>query len=237
MNVFKGSVPLLASRGKQCDRETLLLRSSGTPRSLVLFTLGIVILAWPAVAAQPAGDLDRRLFEPDAAAERRPTSAAAIPEGDHALLNLARRMQLAQQRIAAGDCGRQTQQGQQEIIADLEGMIAQARSRAPPAGARQQSLTTAGPPAGPPQPKPGEARAGARPGGKPQQGRGAPRGEAERLGPRQLRSVFDRVWGELPEQARQQLLEQWSAEQFLPEYAPMIEEYFRRLSEVEEDKR
>jgi len=49
--------------------------------------------------------------------------------------------------------------------------------------------------------------------------------------------VFGQVWGELPEQVRQQLLQQWSAEQFLPEYAPMIEQYFRRLTEAQENRR
>ena len=197
--------------------------------------LAILLVGWPALAAQPADDLDRKLFEPDAARQRL-SSAAAIPTGDHPLLSVARQMRSAQERIAGGDCGPQTQQAQQEIVADLDRMIAQARSQARPAGARK-SLTAAGQPAGQQQPKPSGGQAGTRPSGKPQQGRGAPRAEPERLGPRQLRSVIDQVWGELPEQARQQLLEQWSAEQFLPEYAPMIEDYFRRLSEVEENKR
>lgn len=210
---------------------------------LLLTVLTGLLLSVASAHAQPAGDLDRKLFEPAPAGEgspagadrwRRELGAAAVSEAEDPLANIAFQMRVAQERIARLDCGRQTQQTQQAIVADLDRLIAEAQSQAqaspgktpPRPGLAQQ-------PAGE-QPKTSDGPAGNKPSGQAQQGRGAQAGKPEPSGPRQLRAVFGQAWGELPEQARQQLLEQWSAEQFLPEYAPLVEEYFRRLAEAAE---
>ena len=46
----------------------------------------------------------------------------------------------------------------------------------------------------------------------------------------ELRAAIRRLWGQLPEHARGQML-QSPVEEFPPKYEVMIEEYFRRLSE------
>ena len=45
-----------------------------------------------------------------------------------------------------------------------------------------------------------------------------------------MRAEMKRLWGELPEQVRQQMQE-LPAEDFPPKYESLIEEYFRRLAE------
>jgi len=219
--------------------------------SRFLVLLATVLMLTASVGAQqPSSELDRKLFEPsgagqgsasgakpstDARSWNRELGTAAISEDEQPLVDLAQRMRAAEQRIARGDCGPQTQQAQQQIVADLDRLIRQARAQAQAAAAK-----TAQPAAAQPQgsttsqtapSKPGnQVGMGRKPGGE---GKG---GQASTKRPtvQQLDAVFGQTWGELPEQARQQLLQQWSAEQFLPEYAPQIEQYFRRLTELQE---
>jgi hypothetical protein len=213
-----------------------------------------VVLTTTAWAQQPSSDLDRKLFEPGGAgqggasgakppADARPwdreLGTAAISEDQQPLVDLAQRMRAAEQRIARGDCGPQTQQSQQQIVADLDRLLAQARQQAQAATPKPAQPTGSAQPHGDASSqastsKPGDQPGtGRKPGGE---GQGRPPG-ARPAGVRQLATVFGQVWGELPEQARQQLLQQWSAEQFLPEYAPQIEQYFRRLTDPQERPR
>jgi hypothetical protein len=60
---------------------------------------------------------------------------------------------------------------------------------------------------------------------KPTDQRGAQKPDVE-----EIRSVMRRYWGQLPEHARQQML-QTPVEQFPPMYQSLIEEYYRRLAE------
>jgi hypothetical protein len=215
-------------------------------------------IAGSALAAQPSNDLDRKLFEPGGAGQGgatgakpqaatpgaprswdRELGAAAISEDQQPLVDVAQRMRFIEQRMVRGDCGPQTQQSQQQVVADLDRLIRQARSQAQAADSKQSATATSRPPSGDGQTQ----AAGAKPGQQAKPGRQP--GTAARSGgtgadrPRagQLSSVFGQAWGELPEQARQQLLQQWSAEQFLPEYAPLVEQYFRRLTEAQEERR
>ena len=45
----------------------------------------------------------------------------------------------------------------------------------------------------------------------------------------QIQTLMKRLWGELPQRDREQML-QYPVEQFLPEYEEMIEEYYKQLS-------
>ncbi|MCA9269945.1 MAG: hypothetical protein KDA41_15800, partial [Planctomycetales bacterium] len=45
-----------------------------------------------------------------------------------------------------------------------------------------------------------------------------------------MEALVKRVWGHLPDRARQEL-QNASVEEFLPKYQQVIEEYFRRLAE------
>lgn len=47
----------------------------------------------------------------------------------------------------------------------------------------------------------------------------------------ELRRILRGLWGQLPERVRNQVSET-IAEQFLPQYAPLIEQYYRRLAET-----
>jgi hypothetical protein len=51
----------------------------------------------------------------------------------------------------------------------------------------------------------------------------------ERIKPEDLRELFSRAWGHVPEQVRQQM-ESKASEQFLPKYQMLIEDYFKRLA-------
>ena len=46
----------------------------------------------------------------------------------------------------------------------------------------------------------------------------------------EMRAMMKQLWGELPEHARQQML-QSPIEEFPPKYQSLIEAYFRRLAE------
>ena len=52
----------------------------------------------------------------------------------------------------------------------------------------------------------------------------------------EMMAVIKQVWGELPEKERQQML-QSSVEEFLPKYAELIEQYYRRLAEGRKEPR
>ena len=50
----------------------------------------------------------------------------------------------------------------------------------------------------------------------------------------QMQSLVKKIWGELPDTTREQMLEPL-VEEFLPKYELLIEEYFRRLAAEQED--
>jgi hypothetical protein len=52
----------------------------------------------------------------------------------------------------------------------------------------------------------------------------------QRADAQQMQGLLKDLWGQLPEKAREQML-QTSPEQFLPKYELMIEQYFKRLAE------
>lgn len=214
--------------------------------------LSLVVLAGSAqsLSAQNSGELDRKLFESGGAGQGdrampddarrldRELGAAAVSEDQQPLVEVVQRMRTVEQRLLRGDCGPPTQQSQREIVSELDRLIHQARSQAQPSSARQSSTANQDR-----QGRKGDNQAAAQPGDQAGAGRkpgGQPKPRpagATRPSPEQLPALFGHAWGQLPEQVRQQLIQQWSREQFLPEYAPMIEQYFRRLTEAEEDRR
>jgi hypothetical protein len=156
---------------------------------------------------------------------------------DERLVSVARQMREVQGRLAQGDAGPVTRHVQQQIASDLEQMIDEARKLAaqPPHGAEPSTVRT---PVGTPGPRPHEgppAKSGTQPGGD-----GGGINNPERRKPdehrqaeiRELRkSVLKSGSGiELPERERQQMLE-LPAEEALPQYEVLTEEYFRQLSQ------
>jgi len=200
-------------------------------------------------------DVERELFspaDPGAGAEPKPPSdqptdelneqllrelgAAAAPEDESPLLGIARQMRRVEGRIAQSDSGSTTQDLQQDGVASLEKLIEQARKRC------QQCQASASPsqavamrqPIKQPGKKPGSGRG--KPNPKPVQDSNAKPGTAEARRPdrEEMESLVRgmRIWGELPENERQQMINAW-IEEFLPKYRLLIEEYFKRLAEEE----
>jgi hypothetical protein len=206
------------------------------------------------LGVNPSSDLDQELFAPDANRPKPPNSqsgpgkegddwkgdllrelgAAATPEEENPLLEIARQMRLAEGLIAQSKSGPHTQGVQKEIVASLDELIKQARSQCQKCGASQCS------------PKTAPRQQVAQPKQKPSEGRGKPSqkpvrnpitkpGQAEPSGLtlEQVKDLIKAVWGELPESEREQML-QSAGDEFLPKYEPLIELYFRRLAEQRE---
>jgi len=165
---------------------------------------------------------------------KRELGAAAEKESDNPMLQIARQMREAQQRIGKADSGAGTQQLQRQIVDDLDRLIQQARKKAcqckPGACQSQPSTRTQ---TGPQQPKPGSPP-GKSPNNKPAT-TSSPRPPGKKTTQKpdaaaETRAAMERLWYLLPQHAREQML-QSPGEEFTPKYELQIEEYFRRLSE------
>jgi len=176
-------------------------------------------------AQGPSEDMKQKLS--------RELGAAAVREGDDPRLSIARQMREVESLIAQARSGEPTQQTQEQILAELDKLIQQARKRCRQCNSPDtQSQTTA------------ERKEVKQPGTKPGGGRGkskskaardstAKPGQSEAKKPEleQVRAMIEeQLWGDLPPRQRQQLL-QLPMEEFLPKYESLIIEYFQRLSE------
>ncbi len=168
-------------------------------------------------------DLDARL--------RRELGAAGVSEDERPLLEVARRMREVEGRIAQNDSGLKTQGLQRQIVSDLDRLIEQARKKCQ--GGKPGSKPPKGSSRGKPkQGSPGK-QPGANPGMAPIQKTGA--GEHPKPDSQQMRTMMQELWDvSLPLQQRKELL-QLPFDEFLPEYELLIEQYFRRLSEEEDE--
>ena len=214
------------------------------------------------LGADPLDEFDRELFRPDdkqgragapsgkAAGDlpgrlRRELGAAADAEDENPLLEVARQMREAEGLIAQNDSGSTTRNLQQQIVADLEELIRQARKRCGQCkpggkpgskpGNKQGQKVKSDAPAGPPRPKSGSG-GGKQPGptvaGKHDTPDPSP-SPVRRVDVGQMQEVIKALWGQLPQRERERMT-QSPPEEFLPKYELMIEEYYRRLSEEKE---
>jgi len=207
--------------------------------------LAAILLTIPTVRAQdakPTDTLDQRLFSPGAspaqsAAPRpgedpterllREVESAGIPDELKPLVQIARTMHRAEQRLGTADPGKPTQQLQAQALSDLEQLLRQAEQQA------GTSRTTSSAPWGEDRAAMAKAKQGSEPSGKspsPGTAPGAGKKPAE-AGPMTARQRLEQSWGELPQRHREQLLQQWSAERFLPKYQALLEAYYQRLAE------
>lgn len=196
------------------------------------------------LGADPLDDLDRELFGPgDAAGKpgappgegpedpgtrlRRELGVAAVAEDADPLLDVARRMRDVEGRIARNDSGLTTQGLQRQIIDDLDRLIEQARKSCQ--GSKSGTKPSNGPSFG--QPKQGEG--GTKPSEKPAPaGNRKTAGQSHKPDTQQMREMVQKLWEvALPPQQSEQLLQQSPFDEFLPKYDALIEQYFRRLSE------
>jgi hypothetical protein len=162
----------------------------------------------------PGFDLDSASVE-DA---RKEGSSAATGEdvgtgGVHPLQQIGSVMVDVQVRLHGRDTSRKTQTMQQSIIEGLSKLIDSALQSASQQGGTSGQIE---------QPRPGT---GERPGST--TGGGAVQNSTG--GPNNLDSLFQRIWGHLPDQIRQQV-ETPLHEKFLPQYDNLIQDYFQRLA-------
>jgi len=197
--------------------------------------------------SDPIDEYDRELFgpadrptpgeEPPNADRQeqllRQLGEAAVAEDENPLLTIARRMHSVEGNLDRHQCGPSTQTEQEQIVADLDALIEQARKackKGVSSGQPSQQVSSRAP-IGRPQPKAGTGNG--KPGQQPATNSNRrPRGNgtAQKVDMGQMRRLIKRLWGELPEHQREQML-QLPVEQFLPKYELLIEEYFRRLSQ------
>jgi len=198
------------------------------------------------LGADPLDEFDRELFTPGEGQGRagRPrdedlpgagqrNDADVTIEHDNPLVEISRRMREAQRLIGRNDSGSTTQALQEQVLADLDELIKQARKACKKCspGDKPPQGVSARKPIGQSQPKqPGD---GQKPSDKPatnSSARPKANGQAAKVDVEAVREVIKKLWGELPQNEREQML-QLPIEEFLPKYELLIEEYFRRLSE------
>ena len=181
----------------------------------------------------------RRVDQAQRAAAKK-TTAENGPKQGNPLVDLARRMRAVEIRIAKADSGKATQDGQKQIMDQLDLMIEQMKKSCCGGGkpgekqcqggtcerkkvAQSKKPCKSNKPGKGSNPKESTASAKVRqpePGGR-------------RTDMEQIQTIMKRLWGELPKRDREQFL-QYPVEQFLPEYEQMIEEYYKRLSREDE---
>jgi hypothetical protein len=174
----------------------------------------------------PIDPLDRQVSDEP----RKPPGETSEGADDNPLLAVARDMREVEERIARAEVGTETRDLQQQIVADLDDMLEQARKackQGKPSG-KQPRDTTNRQPNGPPGVKPA---GGNKPNNKSTNNSQRPKqnGKTHRPDAEEMDAVLKKLWGELPERQREQM-SQWQLDEFLPKYELLIEEYFRRLS-------
>ena len=173
-------------------------------------------------------EFDRELFAPQKKFEA--NAAETGPKQTDPFVDVAQKMRDVEKRIARTDSGKDTQNDQKRIMEQLELMIEQMRN----------SCCGGGKP-GEKQPDGGtckrktispskKACQGKQPGMSTANGEVArPQPDSGQADMEQVQAIMKRLWGELPQRDREQML-QYPVEQFLPEYEQLIEEYYKRLS-------
>jgi hypothetical protein len=139
------------------------------------------------------------------------------------LAKIAQRMRAVESRIAERDTSAATQEAQQKILEDLSALLEQARRQQAASGnpSKGTGRGTAQAGAGSGNPTPGPAR---------DSSNRIERGAKEQTETTDVKDLFRRVWGNLPDKLRDEMQASIS-EQFLPKYERLIEEYYKRLAE------
>lgn len=148
------------------------------------------------------------------------------------LVNISEQMQQASNLIAAQNTSGETRQVQNAIVSELDKLIDELNKqckkcnggkKSKPGEQQTQNST----------PKPGSGKPAASQGttASPTESQVSEGGGGEaQPSPATDAEVVKKLWGQLPERLRQQLM-QSSADEFLPKYRDDLEAYFRRLSQ------
>jgi len=194
----------------------------------------LAMFAPAAVRAQDAVDdsLDAELLEGLTPAEPLRQEAAGEDLGapESPLARLAGKMREVGGWLGQVKLGPPTQRAQQEIIADLDRLIAQQQKQCQGGGKKPGS-------------KPG-SKPGNKPGTSTRPGEAGTTaaadstdemrpGENEKATLANPQDLLRKVWGHLPERLRDQMMQNPN-ERFLPQYEPEIEAYYERLIELDE---
>ena len=146
---------------------------------------------------------------------------SAAVEADNPLAKIAEQMRTVESRINERDTSAETQNLQKQIVGDLAALLEEAKKQ----GGQKKPGQGSGA---------GQDQAGA--GGNPTAGPARDstdrieRGDAEAAETADVKDVLRRMWGHLPDKARDQMQSSLS-EEFLPKYQRLIEEYYKRLAE------
>lgn len=158
------------------------------------------------------------------------------------LVRISERMDRAKHLIASQDLSGQTREVQEAIVSDLDKLIEQLNQQCKNCnnpGQSQKPSQSQQTKASQPKPgsKPQQQSAQACPATAAQESQ-ASAGGAVQSNPGELsdQELVKKLWGQLPQRMREQLL-QSSADEFLPKYRAELEEYFRKLSEEERSDR
>ncbi|MBW3597594.1 MAG: hypothetical protein KY475_10000 [Planctomycetes bacterium] len=161
---------------------------------------------------------------------------AADVAGDDAnpLVRIEQKMRQVQERLAQRDPSGSTQTLQRQIADELAALLEQLRQQQQQnqnqnSSSQQQQQQSSSKSQSEQQKS---SSASNQPAGKPAEDSEERLGKVdeERIRPEDLRELFQRAWGHLPPQVRQQM-QAAAEEQFLPKYELLIEEYYKRLAE------
>ena len=155
------------------------------------------------------------------------------------LIRLSRRMREVESLIAQSRSDAATQDAQREILSELEELIKKLQQQK-----KKQSSSSSKPSNGQQtadrdkvqQPKPSQGQGGGKPGDEPAKDSSTELTErqAQRPDMKEMDSVLKDVWGQLPRRLREQMM-QSPVDEFLPQYALQIEEYFKTLVKKKSD--
>lgn len=151
-------------------------------------------------------------------------------ESSDPFLVIGRQMRTAEELIGRRDASAVTRRIQQQIVEDIERLIEQMNKQcagAQNASSRQSAIAEK-------QAKPGgKAGSGEHPGtSKPARDSETQVGQRDSSDARltQMMETLRQVWGHLPARVREQM-QSGMAEEFLPKYEQLIEQYYRRLAD------
>jgi hypothetical protein len=165
------------------------------------------------------------------------------PSGSLSLARVRMGMQQAQSLLAAKQAAADVQtfeqagEAQQQVVAQLDKLIAELSKQCK--NCQCNSLGQSPKPSQRTQKKPGN-----KPGSTASSGKTAARDSTDRLDSTNakpidkgaLEATVKDLWGHLPERSREQMMQSFS-EEFLPKYELEIEQYYRRLSEEQNQTR
>ena len=154
---------------------------------------------------------------------------------EHPLTPIGRKMLEVEDRLGRRDSSAATQAMQEQIVAELQKLIKNARRRRGSGSAHGGSAGKTTPRAGLGKKPGGKSGSAARAGAIVESTERLGRAAAKKVDPKDVQQRVEASWGVLPEQVREQMRHD-AGEDFLGEYELMIENYFKRLAESESNR-